>query len=306
MVNRLKWGVTAAALLMGGCALGSTEDVDPMNLGGAGSLEEVRTLKQLAEPTATVGDVSARSLRCQGGRQVVEVSVGRDKFKKWDRYLKIFTVVTFWDPDTGESHDSVVEERDCKSWLGRLRCEEFINSYRTSVDGSVEVRVAHYEAKDQYSINRHDWIGEVHYAFTDEPRTCTIEDGSVLLRHVKSGQCLYSPDGNGGPTKHWQCWNDPGMAFQLDPAAGGYRLRNTSTGQCLYGHPNNGGEVRHWQCWDDPNMVFDVVDLGSGQVRLKHRQTGKCVYAAGGNGGTTHVWDCWNDPNMVFSLDALP
>lgn len=302
--STLKAGLLLGTMLQVACA---TDAADEQTLLGPLESDGTRDKAQaLAEETDTVGSLKAEFVRCDGSRQVIRVSGEKDKFKNWDKNRQIFTVFNFKDENYSFlAPSSTWIDRDCKTNIvGRLVCEGFSFETAIATPGMVRVLAADFESTDRNSIYNDDRIGPTQEAVSSA-HNCQAEPGSVRLRHIGSGQCLYAEGGNGGRTKHWGCWDDPGMRFVLDPVVGGgFRLRNTVSGQCLYGNPNDGGEVNHWVCWNDPNMVFDQVTVGSA-VRLQHRQTGKCLYANGGNGGTTHVWGCWNDPNMLFSMDPI-
>ncbi|WP_428262338.1 hypothetical protein [Haliangium sp.] len=41
--------------------------------------------------------------------------------------------------------------------------------------------------------------------------------GKVRIRNSYTGKCLYGTNTDGGTVHNWDCWNDPGMAFYIDP-----------------------------------------------------------------------------------------
>lgn len=125
----------------------------------------------------------------------------------------------------------------------------------------------------------------------------------VMLRHQRSGKCIYGNPVENGVVHNWGCWNDPNMAFLVEKVVGNeVRLRHKKTGKCLVGAPTNGGQVKNRTCSNDPGLVYVLDPAGNG-VRLRHKATGKCVYGSTQDGGAVHNWGCFNHPYMVYSLD---
>jgi hypothetical protein len=310
MNSKLVWILGLCIGLLPGCAAEMLTAGD--DLSAYEDSEEPAELssvtQELAEPTDTVGELKAESLGCDGERQRIRVTVGKEKFKNWDKNKNFYLLFNFRASDGTFIYTSrlYLYQRDCKTnFAGRRVCEPFTtDEIYLNHQGPIHVLAYNYESRDISSIDvRTDQVGPRKEVIIPGAN-CKQEANAVRLRHKRSNQCLYAQNNNGATARHWQCWNDPNMAFALEPAGGGgYRLRHTQSGQCLYGSNQNGGTVNHWQCWNDPNMVFHLDQVASGEYRLRHALTNKCVYVHGGNGQTAHVWDCWNDPNMVFTLD---
>jgi len=138
----------------------------------------------------------------------------------------------------------------------------------------------------------------------------TVSQGLIVpararLKHKATSQCPYDTTVSNASVRHWSCWSDPNMVFELNSLGNNeYYIKSEITGRCITGNSVDGGGVTHATCSN--NTKFKIVDLGTGnnEVRLRHINTGKCLYATNINGDKTFNWGCWSDPNMVFILEA--
>jgi len=109
--------------------------------------------------------------------------------------------------------------------------------------------------------------GVFHWGYWPDPGMVYILEpvpstNLVLLRNVKTNQCIKASTTNGGISQSSVCsFSDINQNFELvDVGDGTVRLKSGSN-QCLYTGSGNGGQVHSWGCWNGSGFRFEVLPV---------------------------------------------